>query len=236
MREWIAFWDTPHSIYVNARHRDVHYRTIAADVLRYLPGPEAVVLDYGCGEALHAETVAAQLARLVLVDAAPGVRASLVKRFAGDPRITVRAPEQLAAMPAACVDLVVMISVAQYLTSAELDAALREFRRLLRPDGRLVWGDVVPPSGSPLADAWSLLRFARAHGFTLAALGGLARTTLSPYRRLRASLGLATYDEEAARAKLAAAGFAASRVPNVGYNAHRMTFLAAPSTAGAAPP
>ncbi|MEA2923566.1 MAG: hypothetical protein QOD25_688, partial [Alphaproteobacteria bacterium] len=24
MGDWIAFWDSEHSIYVNARHRDVH--------------------------------------------------------------------------------------------------------------------------------------------------------------------------------------------------------------------
>ena len=32
MGDWIAFWDSEHSIYVNARHRDVHYRTIAQDL------------------------------------------------------------------------------------------------------------------------------------------------------------------------------------------------------------
>ena len=43
MGDWIAFWDSEHSIYVNARHRDVHYRTIAMagiDVDRMLGIPE----------------------------------------------------------------------------------------------------------------------------------------------------------------------------------------------------
>ena len=35
MGDWIAFWDSEHSIYVNARHRDVHYRTIAQDTVSY---------------------------------------------------------------------------------------------------------------------------------------------------------------------------------------------------------
>ena len=58
MGDWIAFWDSEHSIYVNARHRDVHYRRIAQDIRAHLPAG-AAVLDYGCGEALHADIVAA---------------------------------------------------------------------------------------------------------------------------------------------------------------------------------
>ena len=57
MGDWIAFWDSEHSIYVNARHRDVHYRRIAQDIRAHLPAG-AAVLDYGCGEALHADLVA----------------------------------------------------------------------------------------------------------------------------------------------------------------------------------
>ena len=29
MNDWIAFYNSDHSIYVNARHRDVHFRRIA---------------------------------------------------------------------------------------------------------------------------------------------------------------------------------------------------------------
>ena len=59
MSDWISFYDFKHSvIYVNARHRDVHYRTIAQDIARLVPSPEARVMDYGCGEATSAELVA----------------------------------------------------------------------------------------------------------------------------------------------------------------------------------
>ncbi len=74
MGDWIAFWDSEHSIYVNARHRDVHYRTIAQDIRAQVP-PGAAVLDYGCGEALHADLVAASARALILCEAAPTVRA-----------------------------------------------------------------------------------------------------------------------------------------------------------------
>src|SRR5262245_49614495 len=49
MKDWISLWDSDHPIYVNARHFDVHYRAIAADIIRLLPSREARVLDHGCG-------------------------------------------------------------------------------------------------------------------------------------------------------------------------------------------
>ena len=35
--DWIAFWDTKHSIYVNARHEAAHFRRIAEDIRVYAP-------------------------------------------------------------------------------------------------------------------------------------------------------------------------------------------------------
>src|SRR5262249_23330678 len=107
MRDWISFWNSPHSIYVNARHSDVHYRTIADMFMRHVPSPDAVVVDFGCGDALHADRVAAACRRLILVDAAAKIRAGLAARFAGRPSIDVRAPGELAELPDRMIDLVV---------------------------------------------------------------------------------------------------------------------------------
>src|SRR5262245_50958390 len=118
---WIDFWDSKHSIYVNRRHEAAHFRRIAEDMRIYAPA-NGTMIDYGCGEALSADTVAEPLARLVLCEAAPNVRAKLAARYAGNRKIAVRKPEDVAAMPAGTVDVIVMHSVAQYLTTAELDA------------------------------------------------------------------------------------------------------------------
>jgi SAM-dependent methyltransferase len=228
MGDWIAFWDSKHSIYVNARHRDVHYRTIAQDVRAHVP-PGAAVLDYGCGEALSADMLAATARTLILCDAAPKVRGALAARFAGNPKIAIRSPEEVAALPAGALDVIVMHSVAQYLTPSGLDALLQLFRRLLTDKGMLVLGDVLPPNVSAFTDAMALIRFAAANGFLAAALVGLCRTALSDYWRLRSSLGLTRYGEAAMVEKLAAAGFSASRAAaNIGHNPARMTFLARP--------
>ena len=227
MGDWIAFWDSKHSIYVNARHRDVHYRTIAQDVRAHAAG--AAVLDYGCGEA-PADMLAATARTLILCDAAPQVRTALAARSAGNPKIEVRSPEEVAALPAGALDVIIMHSVAQYLTPPELDALLQLFRRLLTDKGVLVLGDVLPPNVSAFTDAMALIRFAAANGFLAAALVGLCRTALSDYWRLRSTLGLTRYGEAAMVEKLAAAGFSASRAAaNIGHNPARMTFLARPT-------
>lgn len=225
--DWISFWDTPHSIYVNARHRDVHYRIIAEDVRGYVPSPDAVIMDYGCGEALHAGIVAAAAGRLILVEAAPGVVAGLTSRFAANPNIEVAPPERLQTYPDDSLDLIVLNSVAQYLSAETFDALLATFRRLLKLEGLLVIGDIIPPDLSPVADIAALLRLAAAHGFLGAALFGLARTLTSDYTRLRARLGLTRYDAAAMLAKLASAGFSGERAArNIGHNQARLTFLA----------
>jgi SAM-dependent methyltransferase len=228
VRDWISFWDSKHSVYVNARHLDAHYRRIVDDLLPYVPAG-GVVLDYGCGEALSHDRIAAKAGRLILSDAAPGVRTALIARFAGNSRIEVRPPEQVDALPSGSLDLIVMHSVAQYLIGPSLDERLAMFRRLLKPGGLLVLGDVIPPNVSPVTDALALLRFGAQNGFFLAAILGLVRTAFSSYARLRSTLGLSHHEERAMTERLVAAGFAVERAAeNIGHNPARMTFLARP--------
>jgi SAM-dependent methyltransferase len=227
--DWLAFWDKPHAIYVNARHKDVHYRLLAQEIAALVPSPSARVLDYGCGEALHAETVANVCAELLLCDGAPSVRAGLAARFAGNVKIRVLAPDDVERLPQGTLDFIVLHSVAQYLSAQQLRPLLITFRRLVAPGGIVLVSDIIPPQVSAAADVKALLRFAAAHGFLLAALGGLVRTLFSDYRRLRARYGLARYSEADMLQVLAAAGFAAERAAkNIGHNQARMTFFARP--------
>jgi SAM-dependent methyltransferase len=224
--DWTAFWDSKHSIYVNARHTEAHYRRVADDMGRYAPAG-GVMLDYGCGEALFAARLAETPARLILCESAPNVRTSLAGRFAGNPKIVVRKPEDISAMASQSLDVVVMHSVAQYLSESEFSDIIKLFRRLLKPGGLFVLGDVLQRRVSAMADALALLRFGAREGFFWAAVGGLIRTYFSPYWRLRKSVGLARYSEDDIARKLEAAGFSVSRAStNIGHNTRRMTFLA----------
>lgn len=227
MDDWIDYYDSTHTIYVSKLHRDVHFQTIAQDIVGYISSKDSVVLDYACGEALSAETVADACGRLILAEPAPGVRGRLVARFAHTTKIWVRSLDELRHMDEQSIDLAVMNSVAQYMKPDELDAAFAAIHRLLKPTGRLVLGDILQPHVGMSGDAIALLRFAAKHGFVKDALRGLVRTALSDYRQLRSSIGLQRYSESEMLAKLAAAGMTANRAPaNIGHNPSRMAFVA----------
>jgi SAM-dependent methyltransferase len=224
---WREFWNADTPIYANARHKEVHYRLLADDIVRLLPKPAARVLDYGCGEALSGDRIAAAVARLYLCDAAPLVRQRLEERFANVANITVLAPEDVERIGEGTLDLVVLNSVLQYVDPAERDEILRTICSKLHPGGRLIVADVLPPDLSPMRDATALLRLAAAHGFLAAAAGGLVRTYFSSYRKLRAELGLRHYEEAEMIAVLNHADFSAHRLArNLGHNQARMAFEA----------
>jgi SAM-dependent methyltransferase len=228
MKDWVEYYDSDHSIYVNARHRDVHYARLAEGFARHVPAGATCVLDYGCGEALHADRVAEATGKLLLAEAGPVMRSRLTARFKDNVRIAVISTGDVAALPPGSLDMVILHSVSQYLPAPEFDRAVTMFRRLLRPGGLLLVGDVVPPAASMVADTIALLRFGWRDGFFFAAVAGLVRTFFSDYRQLRTKMGLTRYTEQEMAARLAAAGFTATRSPvNVGHLATtRMTFLA----------
>ena len=227
MDDWIDYYDSTHTIYASKLHRDLHFELIARDIIGYISSPDAVVLDYACGEALSAARVADACGKLYLAEPAPGVRGRLIARFAPNTKIRVRSLEDLRKTDAKSIDLAIMNSVAQYMTPAELDAAFATVKRLLKPGGRLILGDILRPEIGMQKDVLALLRFAASHGFLRDALIGLISTALSDYRQLRAKVGLQRYSEAEIVAKLAASGFSASRAHvNIGHNPWRMTFVA----------
>lgn len=229
MADWISFFDSDNPIYVNARHRAVHARLVGLSISQHITRPGMRVLDYGCGEAFYAGRVAEQCETLTLCEAAPHLRQSLKDRFRDNERIAVLSPQEAAALPDGSADLIVMHSVAQYLTREEARELFVLFRRLVAKDGAFVLGDVVKPEVSAFTDAAALLGLAAANGFFFAALFGLVRTLLSSYWKLRQEAGLTRYSEGEIVTALKAAGFSAARAEhNLGHNQARMTFVAKP--------
>ncbi len=230
MNDWIDYYDSKHTIYANKLHRDVHFEIVAADIIRYIPSPDAVVLDYACGEALSATKVADACARLILAEPAPGVRGRLVDRFAPITKIRIRSLDELRGMAPASVDLAIMNSVSQYMSQQDLETAFCVVRRLLKPSGRLVLGDVLSLQASTISDVTALLKLAAQHGFLKDALVGLVRTALSDYRQIRNKVGVQRYSEADMLSKLSVAGLSGRReATNIGHNQARMTFLARPT-------
>jgi SAM-dependent methyltransferase len=226
MKSWVEYWDSDHPIYVNARHMALHYRAVARDIATLVPDEEARVLDYGCGEALSADIVARACRRLTLCDAAPTIRDKLAGRFAENRKIIIASPEDVAALGAGSMDLVVLHSVAQYIPKPDFARLVHELAGKLASGGRIVVGDVIPPENSAITDAKALLTFGAEGGFLLAAGWGLVRAALSDYRKLRETLGLTTYTEIEMLSVIEGAGLTARRQEhNPGHNQARMAFM-----------
>lgn len=225
---WRDFFNGEHSIYVSERHKMLHARIIARGMVALIPRPDAVVLDHGCGEALHADAVAAASGKLYLCESAPLLRAQLSARFINRPQVIVVAPETLdIGIPDDSLDLVTLISVAQYLSHDELNEALHLWHAKLKPGGKLVIGDVIPPDVGMVTDTMALLSFAFNGGFLIAAVAGLIKTAFSDYRKLRDKLGLSMYQAGEMESVVAKAGFIEVRQQdNIGHNPARMTFVA----------
>jgi SAM-dependent methyltransferase len=228
MSTWREIWNGDVGVYVSDRHKQAHYRRIAADIGRLLPpGQQSNVLDYGAGDALDAGTIAARCRKLYLSDGAERVRQGLANRFAGDPRVAVLAPEEVDSVPDGSIDRAVLCSVLQYLPADERDNVLRLLARKLAPAGLLIVADVIAPDHKALADVVDLLRFAAREGFLADALIGLVRLAFSGYRKQRALLGLARYSPTEMASVLARAGLSCRRLDqNIGPNQGRMAFEA----------
>jgi SAM-dependent methyltransferase len=228
MKSWVEYWNTDHPIYVNDRHRLLHYRLIATGIRDLILDSGIDALDYGCGESLSADIVADRCRKLFLADTAPNVREKLAARFGGHPAIAIASAEDVAALPGASLDLIIVHSVAQYVPKADFAVLVAVLAGKLREGGRIILGDILPPGLKAATDALALLQFGWQGGFVLPAILGLVRTALSDYRKLRADLGLTSYDEAEMLELIERTGLTARRLEkNLGHNQARMAFVGA---------
>jgi 2-polyprenyl-3-methyl-5-hydroxy-6-metoxy-1,4-benzoquinol methylase len=227
---WLDFWNQDNSIYVNRRHLEAHYRTLLARVRPLLPSPGFTLLDYGCGDALMATDIAAQGGTVLLYDAAPFRRDVLSQRHAGSEQVRVLDDKALDCLEPGSCDIILMVSVLQYIPRTDLPALLRRLAPLLAPSGRLVLGDVIAPDGSLVKDVTAMLRFAAVNGFLVAALLGLVRTAFSEYGLLRRQFGLTTYGKDELVALMRQSGWQAQVLPdNLGFDDNRWSLEARPA-------
>jgi SAM-dependent methyltransferase len=224
---WAQYWNQETSLYVNERHRRLHYEGVTRDIIAYLPAGEVDLLDYGCGDTLAAAKLADACARLLLCDVSSRVRQRLAARYADRGNITVVSPQDFEALATHSLGMIIVNSVAQYLSRSQFEHLLAQAQAKLKPGGVLLLADIVPPEVGPVRDALELIRFAAAAGFLLPAMFGLARSYFSSYRRIRRRSGFLQFDEAEVLQLLRRHGFTAQRQPhNIGHNARRMTFLA----------
>ena len=105
------------------------------DIARRLRGYAAVV-DIGCGTGPLLEVLVSQGAKAIGVDSSPGVLEAAQHRV---PSATFHLGSVIdIPLPDASVDAATLIEVVEHLDDATLDAAIREARRVLRPNGILL--------------------------------------------------------------------------------------------------
>ena len=227
---WAEFWSGEHPIYVNARHAAVHYDRIAADLAGLLKGRiRPTVVDWGCGDAYGAAALACACGELLLYDAVGAVQKRIAARFGSAAGIRALDDQAWRTLSDGSVDVIVMNSVAQYLSRAELASVLDDFRKRVRGNGVVYLADIIPPDAGMVPDIVSLLATGARHGFFLAACLGLARMWFSRYRQIRNQAGFSIYDERGIVELAVEHGFRAERLPrNVGFNQQRMTFCLSP--------
>jgi ubiquinone/menaquinone biosynthesis C-methylase UbiE len=226
MTSWIDFWDRPNAIYVNQRNLNAHFECLTRDLEQLVPvGEKKVILDFGCGEALGAERLAKGCSTLYLYDAAPAVRGRLIERFAHNAHIVVLNDQELRELDTGGIDMILVVSVIQYLRKDELVSLLRSWHRLLKPSGELIVADVIEPGTPIIRDVASQMRFAWSNGFLLPALAGIASMFFSDYRELRRKAGFAMYPSGEILEMLREAGFDGARLQrNPGPGRHRHAY------------
>lgn len=234
MKSWLDFWNAPNAIYVSRRHREAHYAKVLSGIRRFMPaGGAAVVLDWGCGDALAAGDLAQTCRTLLLYDRADSTRSRLLSNYAGSPKIRVLDDAELGAVAPASVDLIIVNSVVQYLDRRQFGNSLRLFHRLLKSDGKLLLGDIIAPDTPLAGHVTTFLRFAWRNGFFVAAIIGLARNFVSPYRKLRRDAGYACYTPTQMLGLLDDNGFVGERLTsNIAVSQLRSSYLARKPSAG----
>src|SRR3984957_15126508 len=233
MQSWLDFWNAPNAIYVSRRHQNAHYARVLNGIGRFVPaGGAAVVLDWGCGDALGANALAQTCRTLLLYDRADSTHRRLLANYADSPKIRVLDDVELDAVAPASVDLIVVNSVVQYLDRRQFSDALRLFHRLLKSDGKLLLGDIIAPDTPLVGHVTTFLGFAWRNGFLVAAVIGLARNFMSPYRRLRRCAGYACYAAGEMIGMLDDNGFIGERLAsNIAVSQLRSSYLARKSSA-----
>jgi hypothetical protein len=121
----------------------------------------------------------------------------------------------------------------QYLSASQFADALQLFHRLLTSDGKLLLGDIIAPDTPLVGHVTTFLRFAWQNGFFVAAIVGLARNFVSPYRKLRRDAGYACYTQTQLLGLLDDNGFVGERLAsNIAVSQLRSSYLARKSSAG----
>ncbi len=126
------------------------------------PAPVGRVLEVACGPGIVAEAIAPLVSELVCIDATPEMLALAEFRLEKSEHSNLTFYEALAeALPFEAAEFDVIVTRLSFHHFEDIRTVLSEFRRVLRPQGRLVTADVISSSNreeSALHNALEQLR------------------------------------------------------------------------------
>jgi len=216
---WLEFWEEPPGAFgPDARNRGQAAQVARAAIEALGLGAGDRLLDWGCGYGLGARVYDEAGIAVLLFDRSVHARRA-ARRLAGAGVVLSEAG--LADLEPASLDAVVVHSVVQYLDEPELEALLGLACELLKPGGRLLLADLIPPDAGLLADLKAFLP-RRPGSLPRRLRHGLELTLRRDYGRLRRTSGLLRLDRDEAGRLLGDAGFDMQELPaNAGPNRSR---------------
>lgn len=226
---WITFWNKP-DIYndLNSNFKQKSSKRFFKQLIKILGIEKSQrILDFGCGEAITAPSIVEKGHQLYLYDRSTFYSQRAKELFQENKQIQVLSDDQYNSLSNDSIDVIVVSSVIQYLTPAEVEETLKKWHPLLPAGGRVILADVVPPKSNAIIDAIRLF-------FTSVKIGilpGFFQLMLShfksaEYNDLRNELDLYKYTPEDIKHLGSSSGYEVEKhFENLGLINSRKTFI-----------
>jgi cyclopropane fatty-acyl-phospholipid synthase-like methyltransferase len=163
--DWVAYFDRLEDSPLHRAQSALYVRSLSAEVGLHR---DQRVLDFGCGFGFVVALLAPLVSEVWWWDQSPNMRAAASRATA---ELYNTRPYDLSPSPLlgdktdrGTFDLILVNSVAQYMTPDELWSWIGRWRDVLSPDGRIVLSDLIPHEHGQLSDMMDLFRFAALHG------------------------------------------------------------------------
>lgn len=159
-------------------------------------GPTDRVLEVACGPGIVADVIAPLVSELVCTDATPAMIALARERLEKSGQANVTFQEALAEeLPFGAAEFDAIVTRLAFHHFADIQAVLAEFRRVLRPHGRLIVADIISSPNREEADLHNALEqlrdpthvhmFSKAELLTALQIGGFKSKTEESWKQAR---------------------------------------------------